>query len=137
MKKAPSYDAFRRACPSQTVLEVLANKWAHLVICALRSDSVRFGELSRRIEGVTPKMLTQTLRVLERDGLIHRDMYPVIPPRVEYKLSKLGQELVGLLDAILRWSERHVPEILKARAAADALEVSSAGRVFSKAKKPS
>ncbi len=104
-----------RACPSQTVLEVLANKWALLVVCALRLDSVRFGELGRRIEGVTPKMLTQTLRVLERDGLVQRTAYAVIPPRVEYKLTELGRELIGLLDAILRWSERHAPEILKAR----------------------
>jgi DNA-binding HxlR family transcriptional regulator len=116
MPKTLNYDAFRRSCPSQTVLDVLANKWAHLVICALGSNGVRFGELKRRIEGVTPKMLTQTLRVLERDGLIEREIYPVIPPRVEYRLTKLGQELTGLLDAILRWSESHAPEILKARA---------------------
>jgi DNA-binding HxlR family transcriptional regulator len=114
-RKMTAYDAFRASCPSQTVLDVLANKWAYLVICTLRSDSVRFGELARRVEGVTPKMLTQTLRVLERDGLVQREIYPVIPPRVEYRLTALGRELVGLLDAILRWSERHVPDILKAR----------------------
>lgn len=116
--RAAGYDAFRCSCPSHTVLDVLANKWAHLVICALRTDTVRFGELNRRLEGITPKMLTQTLRLLERDGLVHREVYPVIPPRVDYRLTKLGQELVGLLDAILRWSERHVPDILKARDAA-------------------
>ncbi|HEX9465675.1 MAG TPA: helix-turn-helix domain-containing protein [Alphaproteobacteria bacterium] len=116
--RSPGYDAFRCSCPSHTVLDVLANKWAHLVICALRSDTVRFGELARRLEGITPKMLTHTLRLLERDGLVHREVYPVIPPRVDYQLTKLGQDLVGLLDAILRWSERHVPEILKARDAA-------------------
>jgi DNA-binding HxlR family transcriptional regulator len=99
---------------------VLANKWAHLVISALGSERVRYRELSRRIEGVTPKMLTQTLRVLERDGLVEREIYPEVPPRVEYRLTRLGGELVGLLDAMLRWSERHVPEILKARAAARA-----------------
>jgi DNA-binding HxlR family transcriptional regulator len=110
-----TYDAFRQACPSHTVLEVLANKWAHLVICALRPGALRFGELTRKVEGVTPKMLTQTLRVLERDGLVARTIFPEIPPRVEYELTALGRELVALLDGILRWSERHVPEILKAR----------------------
>jgi DNA-binding HxlR family transcriptional regulator len=118
MPKILNYDIFRRSCPSQTVLDVLANKWTHLVICALGSNSVRFGDLKRRIEGVTPKMLTHTLRVLERDGLVEREIYPVIPPRVEYRLTKLGQELTGLLHAILRWSESHAPEILKARARA-------------------
>jgi len=111
-----AYDVFRRSCPSHTVLEVLANKWVYLVICALRPGPQRFGDLGRKIEGVTPKMLTQTLRTLERDGLVERRMYPVIPPKVEYRLTELGSELVLLLDQILRWSERHVPEILDARA---------------------
>jgi DNA-binding HxlR family transcriptional regulator len=119
-KQFPTYDAFRQACPSHTVLEVLANKWPHLIICALLPGTVRFGELSRKIEGITPKMLSQTLRTLERDGLILRTFFPVIPPRVEYQLTDLGQELVGLLNAILQWSEQHVPDILKARERADA-----------------
>jgi DNA-binding HxlR family transcriptional regulator len=110
-----SYDVFRRSCPSHTVLEVLTNKWTLLVISSLRGKSHRFGELSRRIEGITPKMLTQTLKILERDGLVQRTMYPVIPPRVDYELTELGGDLVELLDAIRFWSERHVPDILKAR----------------------
>lgn len=110
-----SYDVFRRSCPSHTVLEVLTNKWTLLVISSLRGKAHRFGELSRRIEGITPKMLTQTLKILERDGLVQRTMYPVIPPRVDYELTPLGGELVELLDAIRFWSERHVPDILKAR----------------------
>lgn len=114
-RKLLSYDVFSATCPSHTVLEVLANKWTYLVICGLRSGKQRFGELNRRIEGVTPKMLTQTLRVLERDGLVRRAVFPVIPPRVDYELTPLGLELVGLLDSILRWSEQHVPDILKAR----------------------
>ena len=113
-----SYDAFRRSCPSHTVLEVLTNKWTLLVVSSLRGKARRFGELSRRIEGITPKMLTQTLKILERDGLVQRTMYPVIPPRVDYQLTPLGGELVELLDAIRFWSEQHVPDILKARQAA-------------------
>jgi DNA-binding HxlR family transcriptional regulator len=93
--------------------KILANKWAHLVICALGSNSIRFGELRGRIERVTPKMLTQTLRVLERDGLVEREIHPVIPPRVEYRMTKVGQELTVLLDAILLWPESHAPEYLR------------------------
>ena len=114
-----SYDVFRRSCPSHTVLEVLTSKWTLLVISSLRGKAQRFGELSRRIEGVTPKMLTQTLKILERDGLVRRTMYPVIPPRVDYELTELGGDLVELLDAIRFWSERHVPDILKARQTAN------------------
>lgn len=114
-----SYDAFRRSCPSHTILEVLTNKWTLLVISSLRSKAQRFGALSRRIEGITPKMLTQTLKILERDGLVRRTMYPVIPPRVDYELTPLGGELVELLDAIRFWSEQHVPDILKARQTAN------------------
>jgi DNA-binding HxlR family transcriptional regulator len=109
-----SYDVFRRTCPSHTVLETLANKWVYLVVCALRDGRLRHGELARRLEGVTPKMLTQTLRLLERDGLVRREMFPVIPPRVEYELTQLGHDLSGLLDQIRAWSERHVPEIVAA-----------------------
>jgi len=77
-------------------------------------------ELARRLEGITPKMLTQTLRVLERDGLVRREIFPVIPPRVEYELTELGQNLAGLLTQIRSWSEEHVPDIKQARARAEA-----------------
>jgi DNA-binding HxlR family transcriptional regulator len=110
------YDAFRRTCPSHTVLEMLASKWVYLVVCALRRGRLRNGELVRKLEGITPKMLTQTLRVLERDGLVKREIFPVIPPRVEYELTELGQNLAGLLDQIRAWSELHAPDIKDARA---------------------
>ncbi len=114
------YDAFRRGCPSQTVLNLLASKWTHLTICALRDKTCRFAELQRHIEGITPRMLTQTLRLLERDGLVHREVFPVVPPRVDYSLTPLGREVVGLLRDILTWSETHVPDIVTARQAYDA-----------------
>ncbi|TGQ71308.1 MAG: helix-turn-helix transcriptional regulator [Mesorhizobium sp.] len=114
------YDAFRRTCPSHAVLEMLASKWVYLVVCALRRGRLRNGELARRLEGITPKMLTQTLRILERDGLVHREIFPVIPPRVEYELTELGQNLAGLLSQIRSWSEEHVPDIMQARAQAAA-----------------
>jgi DNA-binding HxlR family transcriptional regulator len=114
------YDAFRRTCPSHAVLEMLASKWVYLVVCALRRGRLRNGELARRLDGITPKMLTQTLRVLERDGLVQREIFPVIPPRVEYELTELGQNLAGLLTQIRAWSEEHVPDIKQARAKAAA-----------------
>lgn len=114
------YDAFQRTCPSHAVLEMLASKWVYLVVCALRRGRMRNGELARRLEGITPKMLTQTLRILERDGLVRREIFPVIPPRVEYELTELGQNLAGLLTQIRSWAEEHVPDIKQARARAEA-----------------
>ncbi|RWN37676.1 winged helix-turn-helix transcriptional regulator [Mesorhizobium sp.] len=117
--KSPfGYDAFRRTCPSHTVLEMLASKWVYLVICALRRGRLRNGELARKLEGISPKMLTHTLRVLERDGLVRREIFPVIPPRVEYELTELGQNLAGLLNQIRSWSEQRAPDIKDARARA-------------------
>ncbi|MBZ9678754.1 helix-turn-helix transcriptional regulator [Mesorhizobium sp. ES1-1] len=97
---------------------MLASKWVYLTVCALRRGRMRNGELARRLEGITPKMLTQTLRILERDGLVRREIFPVIPPRVEYELTELGENLAGLLSQIRSWSEQHVPDIKQARARA-------------------
>lgn len=116
------YDAFRRECMSHTVLEMLASKWVYLVVGALSTGKRRHGDLARKVEGITPKMLTQTLRVLERDGLVRREIFPVIPPRVEYELTDLGRNLSDLLNQIRVWSERHAPEIREARAQASAIE---------------
>ncbi|MDK3017943.1 winged helix-turn-helix transcriptional regulator [Pseudodonghicola flavimaris] len=110
-----TYDVFRRSCPSHTVLEVLSNKWLYLAMMALRSGRHRFTDLQRRLEGVSPKMLTQTLRGLERDGLIVREVFPVVPPRVEYELTPLGREFARLLGQICDWAIANVPEILEAR----------------------
>lgn len=116
-----SYDMFRRTCPSHTVLEALSNKWLYLVVMALgRSGRMRFSDLQRLLEGVSPKMLTQTLRGLERDGLLMREVFPVVPPRVEYELTPLGKEFARLLVHMLDWSVDHVPQILAARESYDA-----------------
>ncbi|QNE18597.1 helix-turn-helix transcriptional regulator [Kribbella qitaiheensis] len=111
-----------RDCPSRTVVEVLANKWALYVLGALRrfDRPLRFSELRRLLEGITQKMLTQTLRALERDGLIERAVYPTVPPRVEYGLTPLGVEAGRLTSAISEWSVANVAQILDARAAYDA-----------------
>lgn len=102
-------------CPSRTVLETLSNKWSTLVMGALSQGPQRFGELRRALDGITQKMLTQTLRTLERDGMITRTVYPTIPPRVEYAHTTLGRDAGTLFHAIRDWAEGHYAEILVAR----------------------
>ena len=118
-RNRPQTDAYMRACPSRTVIELLSDKWTLLVICALGGGPQRFGELRRRIDGVTQKMLTQTLRALERDGFLTRTVYPTTPPSVEYELTKLGLSSLELLEHLRLWAERHVWEVLAAREAFD------------------
>lgn len=109
-------DAFLAACPSRLIMARLAEKWAMLAVVALEDGTLRFGALHRKIEGVSQKMLTQTLRNLEHDGLVARQVYIEMPLRVEYRLTQLGQSLLPLVIAIKRWSEKHMPEIEAARA---------------------
>jgi DNA-binding HxlR family transcriptional regulator len=104
-------------CGSRRVLELVADKWAVIVIYVLARGTRRFGELQRTVGGVSQKMLTQTLRGLERDGLVERKVYPVIPPRVEYSLSPLGETLVEPLASLCRWAEEHFWEVERARSA--------------------
>jgi DNA-binding HxlR family transcriptional regulator len=105
------------SCGSLKVLDLVADKWTALVIYALAGGTLRYGELQRTVRGVSQKMLTQTLRALERDGLVRRTVYPVVPPRVEYDLTPLGRTLIEPLSALCHWAERHFPEVEKARAA--------------------
>jgi DNA-binding HxlR family transcriptional regulator len=108
-------NVFREKCPSRVVLERVADRWSALLIYALSSGTRRYSDLHKTVDGISQKMLTQTLRNLERDGLVLRKAYPVIPPKVEYSLSPLGATLVGPLRAICQWAEAHVGEILDAR----------------------
>jgi DNA-binding HxlR family transcriptional regulator len=103
-------------CPSRQVLERVGEKWSALVLRVLADGTYRYSDLQRRVGGVSQKMLTQTLRGLERDGLVARHAYPVVPPRVEYSLTPLGRTLIEPLQAICRWAERHLPAMLEARA---------------------
>lgn len=109
------HDVFNDACPSRQVLDRIADKWTTLVIYALSGGTLRYGELQRRVKGVSQKMLTQTLRSLERDGLVVRKIHPVVPPMVEYTLTPLGRSLHKPLEAICRWAESHLSELLAAR----------------------
>jgi DNA-binding HxlR family transcriptional regulator len=103
-------------CGSRKVLDRIADKWTALVIHVLSSGTKRSGELRRAISGISQKMLTQTLRSLENDGLVARKVYPVVPPMVEYSLTPLGRTLTEPLEAICRWAERHLPALEAARA---------------------
>jgi DNA-binding HxlR family transcriptional regulator len=111
---------FSAACPTRTVLDTIADRWATLIIDLLAAGPRRFGELRRAIGGISQKMLTQTLRTLERDGLVRRTVYATTPPSVEYALTPLGQTLTEPLGALTAWSARHIADVLSARDAFDA-----------------
>ena len=98
-------------CPSRLVLDRIADKWTALIIHVLAHGTKRYAALQREIGGISQKMLTQTLRSLERDGLVQRTVYPVVPPKVEYALTRLGRTLIEPLQALCRWSEKHLSEL--------------------------
>jgi len=102
-------------CHSREILDRIADKWTALIIKVLSRGTLRHGELRREISGISQKMLTQTLRSLEEDGLVERVIYPEVPPRVEYSLTPLGKSLIEPLEAICRWSEKHMAEMEAAR----------------------
>ena len=114
-------------CPSRLVLERIADKWTALVIQILARGTMRYAELQRAIGGISQKMLTQTLRSLERDGLVQRTVHPVVPPKVEYSLTRLGRTLIDPLQALCRWSEKHLAELQANRARAAARAVAALG----------
>jgi DNA-binding HxlR family transcriptional regulator len=105
--------------PARDTLDLIADKWTILVIFALRNGERRFAQLHRDIEGITQKMLIQTLRTMERNGLVERKVYAVVPPRVEYRLSKIGLSLKPLLNLISDWSEENLKKVAAARKAYD------------------
>ena len=103
-------------CPLRDVLDWIGDKWSVLVIIQLKDGRLRFSALRRAVEGISQRMLTHTLRRLERDGLIDRTVYPSVPVRVEYELTALGRTLIEPLAALAQWSESHRTAILSARA---------------------
>jgi DNA-binding HxlR family transcriptional regulator len=111
------FNAYFSTCPSREVFDMIADKWAGLVLNALAEGPQRHGELRRRIAGVSQKMLTQTLRELERDGIVSRSVTASVPVRVDYELTPLGRSLAPLLTDLKRWAESHIAEIRTARAA--------------------
>jgi DNA-binding HxlR family transcriptional regulator len=109
----------REDCEVRQILDRVADKWSLLAITLLQRQPLRFTELRRRIDGISQRMLSKTLRNLERDGIVDRTVFPVVPPRVEYSLTPLGRTLHDTIQALVTWTEEHQHEIAAARTAYD------------------
>ncbi|MEU3203068.1 helix-turn-helix domain-containing protein [Streptomyces cyaneofuscatus] len=109
----------REGCEVRQILDRVADKWSLLAIAHLERRTLRFSELRRQIDGISQRMLTVTLRQLERDGLVRRTVYPVVPPRVEYELTPMGATLHTTIRSLVDWTEGHQQEIARARAEYD------------------
>ncbi|MBC6460223.1 winged helix-turn-helix transcriptional regulator [Actinomadura sp. HBU206391] len=109
----------REDCEVRQILDRIADKWSLLAIALLDRRTMRFTELSREIDGISQRMLTKTLRHLERDGLVRRTVHPVVPPRVDYELTPLGVTLHATIQSLVTWTEQHQAEIAAARSGYD------------------
>jgi len=114
------YDVLAAACPTRQVINRIGDRWSLLVLYALESGTLRFQELRRAVDGVSQKMLTQTLRALERDGLVRREIFASVPPHVEYSITPLGRGLSGHIVAIREWAYANITDIEAARERFDA-----------------
>ncbi|WP_448002790.1 winged helix-turn-helix transcriptional regulator [Agromyces bauzanensis] len=116
-------DAFqwdtREDCEVRQILDRIADKWSLLVIALLDDGTMRFTELKRRIDGISQRMLTVTLRQLERDGMVRRTVHPVVPPRVDYELTDLGRSLHATVQSLVVWTEAHQADVAAARSRYD------------------
>ncbi|GLY77876.1 winged helix-turn-helix transcriptional regulator [Actinoallomurus iriomotensis] len=110
------------SCRARDILGRIGDKWSLYVIFVLGEQTLRFTELKRGVEGISQRMLTVTLRGLERDGIVSRTVYPVVPPRVEYSLTPMGRTLLDTVGTLVRWADDHVERIQHARTAYDARE---------------
>ncbi|GAA1672791.1 helix-turn-helix domain-containing protein [Glycomyces endophyticus] len=117
----PMSDVQVEACPIVQIIDRVAGKWSVSILVAAIRQPVRYTELERSIPGISRRMLTLTLRNLERDGLLTRTVYPTVPPKVEYTATDSARELYGHLTGLLEWAERHRPDIVEARERYDAL----------------
>lgn len=114
-RSAPVYDAFVAECPTRALLDRLSDKWVSLVLVALAPGPMRYRQLHRRIDGVSQKMLTQTLRSMARDGLLTRTVTPTVPLRTDYELTPLGRSLLPVMAAIKAWAETNIEAVERAR----------------------
>ncbi len=110
-KSRSAYSVLSPGCPSRLVLERIADKWTALIIQILAQRTLRYSELKREIGDISQKMLTQTLRSLERDGLVRRKVYPSAQPKVDYSLTALGRTLIVPLQGLCRWTEKYLPQL--------------------------
>ncbi|TDC59910.1 transcriptional regulator [Micromonospora sp. KC207] len=115
MSQHPHLNVLTATCPSRTSLARIANKWTAMVVIVLGGGRRRFGDIRATVDGISGKVLTDTLRDLERDGLVARHAYAEVPPRVEYELTPLGHTLHEPLQALSRWAEEHIAAVLAAR----------------------
>jgi DNA-binding HxlR family transcriptional regulator len=115
-----AYDEFAEACPTRQVVAVLSDKWTALLIIALTPGPRRHSELRTQLAGISQKMLTQTLRTLERDGLVARRITPTVPVRVDYELTDLGRSLALLVAGVQNWADANMDRILRARSTFEA-----------------
>jgi DNA-binding HxlR family transcriptional regulator len=114
------FDVLAAACPTRQVINRIGDRWSLLVLYALENGTLRFQELRRAVDGVSQKMLTQTLRTLERDGLVRRTVYASVPPKVEYELTPLGRSLSGRILVIREWAYENMENIETSRDEFDA-----------------
>lgn len=108
-------DPFSAQCPTRQVLDRIGDKWAVLILIMLDRETLRFNELRRRIESISQKMLSQTLKSLERDGLVRREVFATVPVTVEYSLTDLGRTLAQTVQALTLWAERHIGAVQEAQ----------------------
>ncbi|MBD9592369.1 MULTISPECIES: helix-turn-helix domain-containing protein [unclassified Ensifer] len=109
------YDVYIQTCPTRLVLDRLADKWAVLVLGKLDEQPVRFNQLKREIDGISQKVLSQTLKKLERDGLVSRSVFATVPVTVEHAITPLGRTLTSTVAALTRWAEENIEAVLQAQ----------------------
>ena len=115
MGEQQEFNILEAECFNRHILDIIVNRWTSLIFYALSSGPKRYNQLKRMIEGISQTMLTSTLRKLERHGLVHREIFPVIPPKVEYSLTPLGETLIPIFEQIYQWTGDHMHEIESAQ----------------------
>lgn len=118
-------DVYAKNCPSRLILDRISNKWSMLILNRLRDETVRFNQLRREIEGISQKVLSQTLKYLERDGLIRRQAFPTVPVTVEYSITDLGRTLSDTVHVLTHWAEENYTTIAQAQQRYDAQTVNT------------
>jgi DNA-binding HxlR family transcriptional regulator len=119
LETTPAWSVFDSNCPTRQVLDCIADKWTVLIIRRLAEGTLRFAQLRRAVDGISQKVLTNTLRALERDGIVTRRIYASVPPKVEYSLTDLGRSLCNLVEGICSWAEANIEQVQAAREAYD------------------
>ncbi len=115
LETTPPWNVFDRNCPTRQVLDCIADKWTVLIIHRLAEGTLRFAQLRRAVDGISQKVLTNTLRTLERDGIVKRRIYASVPPKVEYSLTDLGRSLCNLVEGICCWAEANIVQVQASR----------------------